>query len=59
MSKVFYPFDVLLPKKKYDISKWAVIEYDQYTADPSYWNMIAKEVGDNPSTLNLIVPECI
>lgn len=56
-KEVFYPFDVLLPKKEYDYHKWAVIACDQYTSDMGYWTAVAEEVGAEPSTLKMIVPE--
>ena len=49
--------DILIPKKVHDLSKWAVVACDQYTSEPEYWEEVAKEVGDEPSTLNLIFPE--
>ncbi|GIV66777.1 MAG: hypothetical protein KatS3mg047_1170 [Bellilinea sp.] len=49
--------DILLPKKGIDLRKWATIACDQFTSQPEYWEQVAKEVGDAPSTLNLILPE--
>ena len=40
-----------------DLRKWAVIACDQYTSEPEYWHRVAQEVGDAPSTLQLIFPE--
>ena len=40
-----------------DLRKWAVIACDQYTSEPEYWQRVAQEVGDAPSTLQLIFPE--
>ena len=48
---------VFLPRPDIDLSKWAVIACDQYTSEPQYWQRVAAEVGDAPSTLNLIFPE--
>ena len=48
---------VLLPRPGIDLRKWAVIACDQHTAEPAYWQGVAEEVGDAPSTLNLIFPE--
>jgi len=48
---------VLLPKAGIDLAKWAVIACDQYTSEPSYWQNVAAEVGDAPSSLHLIFPE--
>ena len=46
-----------LPRPGLDLSKWAVVACDQYTAEPAYWQRAADEVGDAPSTLHLIFPE--
>ena len=48
---------ILLPRGGIDLRKWAVIACDQYTSEPGYWEKVAREVGDAPSTLNLIFPE--
>jgi uncharacterized protein (DUF1015 family) len=48
---------ILMPNKNVDISKWAVIACDQYTSQPEYWTEVSKVVRNNPSTLNLILPE--
>ena len=46
-----------LPAPGIDLAKWAVIACDQYTAEPAYWDRVAQQVGDAPSTLQLIFPE--
>lgn len=46
-----------LPRPGIDLRKWAVIACDQHTAEPAYWQRVAQEVGDAPSTLHLIYPE--
>jgi hypothetical protein len=48
---------MLLPRRGIDLHKWAVIACDQYTSEPEYWERVAAEVGDAPSTLHLIFPE--
>ena len=48
---------LLLPRTGIDMQKWAVIACDQYTSEPEYWQRVAQEVGDAPSTLHLIFPE--
>ena len=53
---MFYPSDILLPKN-IDMKKWSVVACDQFTSEPKYWEETKKEVGDSPSTLNLIFPE--
>ena len=51
------PADIMLPKKRIDLYKWAVVACDQYTSNKAYWQRVKKTIGDNPSTLNLIFPE--
>ena len=48
--------EILLPADK-DLSKWSVIACDQYTQDEEYWKKVQNIVKDNPSTLNIILPE--
>ncbi len=50
--------DIMLPKKGTDLSKWAVVACDQYESEKEYWESASKIVGDAPSTLRLIFPEC-
>ncbi len=52
----FYPADILLPNGV-DYKKWAVVACDQYTSEPQYWQKTAEIVGNNPSTLNITLPE--
>lgn len=53
----FNSADIYLPKAGTDLSKWAVIACDQYTSQPEYWASVEKTVGNNPSALNLVLPE--
>ncbi|MFO1220015.1 MAG: DUF1015 domain-containing protein [Burkholderiaceae bacterium] len=48
---------ICLPRPGIDLKKWAVIACDQHTSEPEYWEQVAREVGDAPSTLHLIFPE--
>lgn len=50
--------EICLPNASIDLSKWAVIACDQYTSNEAYWNRVKETVGDAPSTLHLICPEC-
>ncbi len=52
----FYPGDILLPKDV-DMTKWAVVACDQFTSEPEYWQRVEQTVGEEPSTLRLILPE--
>jgi len=48
---------ILLPKPDLDLTKWAVIACDQFTSQPEYWQMVENQVGNAPSTYNLVLPE--
>ncbi len=47
---------ILLPKNA-DMSKWAVIACDQFTAQPKYWQKLSDYIGDAPSCLHITLPE--
>jgi Protein of unknown function (DUF1015). len=49
---------ILLPCGEVDWQRWAVLACDQYSSQPAYWKKIAEDVGDAPSTLHQIIPEC-
>ena len=49
--------NILLPNEKIDLSKWAVVACDQFTSQPQYWKALKAHIGDEPSTLNMILPE--
>jgi len=50
--------DILIPGASTAPEKWAVIACDQFSSERSYWDETASLVGDTPSSLNLIIPEC-
>ncbi|MCR5761564.1 MAG: DUF1015 domain-containing protein [Sphaerochaetaceae bacterium] len=52
------PADIMIPKKNTNLKKWAVVACDQYTSEKEYWKDVEDYVGDSPSTLHLIFPEC-
>ena len=65
--KVMYPFEreasihtgrFLLPGEQSCDSRWPVVACDQYTSQPDYWQQRDAEIGQAPSTLRLILPEC-
>jgi len=56
MKNVFTPADILLPEG-IPMETWSVIACDQFSSEPEYWQRVAKNVGDKPSTLNMIIPE--
>jgi len=53
---VFMPADILLPKDVL-MEKWSVVACDQFSSEREYWERVREDVGDNPSTLNMIIPE--
>ena len=58
MNSCFKRADILLPDfQKNDAYKWAVVACDQFTSEPEYWENAKREVGNAPSTLELILPE--
>ncbi|MDD3982117.1 MAG: DUF1015 family protein, partial [Spirochaetales bacterium] len=50
--------EVLLPRSGLDLPRWAVVACDQYSSEKEYWERVRDFVGEKPSTLNLIFPEC-
>jgi Protein of unknown function (DUF1015) len=48
---------ILFPRPGIDLTRWAVIACDQYTAEPEYWAAVDQLVGNAPSTLRLVFPE--
>lgn len=58
MNESFKSADILLPDfGKTDAGKWAVVACDQFTSEHEYWEKAEATVGDEPSTLRLILPE--
>ncbi len=49
--------EILMPKSDVDLYKWSIVACDQYTSQPDYWNKVEEIVGDDTSTLHLILPE--
>jgi hypothetical protein len=54
---VFLP-KILVPSDRIEKHKWAVIACDQYTSEPEYWEKVEEYVGEAPSTLRCMLPEC-
>ena len=48
---------ILLPKDGVDLTNWSVVACDQFTSQPEYWKKLADDIGDDPSTLNMVFPE--
>lgn len=51
----FKAADIMIPKSGHE--KWAVIACDQFTSDIDYWNNAKAIAGNDPSMLNIILPE--
>ena len=57
-KRCFGSADILLPDfNTTSAKKWAVIACDQFTSEPHYWKAVENEVGNAPSTLNIMLPE--
>lgn len=56
IMSVFKPADILIPKVE-SMEKWSVIACDQFSSQPEYWESVRAQIGDAPSTINLILPE--
>ena len=51
----FSAANILLPKSNF--TAWATIACDQYTSEPEYWEEVKKAAANNPSALNIVLPE--
>ena len=56
MKIPFKKTNILIPKNV-NMKKWSVIACDQYTSDNEYWEEVKQIVGEEPSTLNITLPE--
>ncbi len=50
--------EILLPARDVDLKTWPVVACDQFTSEREYWDDVERIVGERPSTLHLILPEC-
>ena len=48
---------IWMPQEGTDLYKWSVVACDQYTSQPKYWEECEREIGEEPSTLHMILPE--
>lgn len=46
---------ILIPRDHFPL--WPVIACDQFTSDRAYWERVREAVGNEPSTLDFILPE--
>lgn len=49
--------EMLVPRQAYQNMNWSVVACDQYTSEPGYWLERDQAVGNEPSTLRLVLPE--
>lgn len=56
IMSVFKHADILIPNVE-SMEKWSVIACDQFSSQPEYWERVRAQIGDAPSTINLILPE--
>lgn len=54
--RIFKPADILVPNVK-NMEKWSVVACDQFTSDLDYWKKAYELVGNEPSSLRIIIPE--
>lgn len=52
----FTATDILIPQNC-NMSKWSCVACDQYTGEPEYWKSVENFVGDEISTLKIMLPE--
>ena len=49
--------NILLPKRKIDLTKWSVIACDQFTSQSDYWKDVEDITKDKISAYHIIYPE--
>ena len=52
------PGTFYLPAREEDQAAWPIVACDQYTAQKEKWEQADRLVGEAPSALRLIIPEC-
>lgn len=57
-QNAFQPAVWMMPNQSVYLPKWACVACDQFTSQPEYWREAEQYVGDAPSALKLILPEC-
>ncbi len=53
----FLPADILLPQSQVDLTRFAVVACDQYTAQPDYWKRVEERTKGAISAYHMIFPE--
>ncbi len=58
MKKYIHSADIFLPELDGGKgTRWATVACDQYTSERKYWEEAERFIGDEPSTLRLMLPE--
>lgn len=57
-QRCLYPGELLIPADPAHFESWACVACDQFTSQPEYWEQADALVGQAPSALRLILPEC-
>ncbi|MCL2202007.1 MAG: DUF1015 domain-containing protein [Oscillospiraceae bacterium] len=55
-KNIFTPANILLPQG-ISMEKWSVVACDQFSSERDYWERVGDIVGEEPSTLKMIIPE--
>lgn len=50
--------EIMVPGAGMQPEYWSVIACDQFTSEHAYWTESRRIVGEEPSTLDMIIPEC-
>lgn len=53
---LFMPCDIMIPALC-EMEKWSVVACDQHTSEPEYWERADAFIGNEPSTLRMMLPE--
>ena len=57
MGELFRRAEILLPEEDIDLTNWSVVACDQFSSQPAYWEARRQEIGDQPSSLRMMLPE--
>lgn len=49
--------EIILPRDKVDMTKWACVACDQFTSSPEYWQNQYLYIGNAPSAAKIVLPE--
>ena len=54
-GRIFIKGDILIPRGSFET--WSVVACDQFSSEPQYWQEVERIVGDDPSSLRMMLPE--